>query len=117
MKYPDIESETVPKYICRLIWIVIRIFAILTTQILLNSKLGVANQFKQSFTAVLGCILFTDLGKYIVCRLRPHFLTLCNPDYSNVCFNEDAYYNEGEEQLLSEVYQKYGNETEVCNGA
>ena len=86
LKYPYIESETVPKYICLLIWFVISIFTIITTQILLNSKLGISNQFKQLFTGVLGCILFTDLAQYSVGRLRPHFLSLCNHDYNYVCF-------------------------------
>ena len=116
LKYPYIESETVPKYICLLIWFVISIFTTITTQILLNSKLGILDQFKQLFTGVLGCILFTDLAKYSVGRLRPHFLTLCNPDYNNVCFTEDAYYNVSDEQFLNEFYQKYVNETEVCTG-
>lgn len=29
-----------------------------------------------------GCLLFTELAKYSIGRLRPHFLTLCSPDYS-----------------------------------
>ena len=66
-------------------------------------------------TGLLCCILVTDVAKYSVGRLRPHFLTLCNPDYNNVCFDEEAYYSDGEEELLNEFYQKYVNESDVCD--
>ena len=59
-------------------------------------------------TGVMCCILLTDITKYSAGRLRPHFLTLCNPDFNNICFDKDAYYTDynGEEHL-NEFYQKY----------
>ena len=45
-----------------------------------------------------------------------HFLTLCNADYNNICFNEDAYYiDDDDDEVLNEFYQKYVNETNVCS--
>ena len=57
----------------------------------------------------------TDIAKYSIGRLRPHFLTLCDPDYNNVCFDEEAYYSDLEEEHLNEFYQKYVNESDVCD--
>lgn len=113
LKYPYIENQTVPQYICLLVWILISVFIILFTQILLKSfSLQV---IKEMITGALCCILLTDIVKYSVGRLRPHFLSLCNPEYNTICFNEDAYYNDGEEEFINDYYQKYVNETQVCN--
>ena len=113
LKYPYIENETVPQHICLVIWILISGVTILTTQIL-NQSTSIKD-VKRMITGVLCCILLTDVAKYSVGRLRPHFLTLCDPDYNNVCFGEEAYYSDGDEELLNEFYQKYVNESEVCN--
>ena len=29
--------------------------------------------------------LLTDIAKYSIGRLRPHFLAICNPDWNQVC--------------------------------
>jgi phosphatidate phosphatase len=114
LKYPYIENETIPQYICLLIWISISGATILTTQIL--NKSTSFKDVKRMITGLLCCILLTDITKYSVGRLRPHFLTLCNPDYDNVCFDdEEAYYSDGDEEFVNEFYQKYVNESEVCN--
>ena len=113
IKYPYIENETVPQYICLLIWILISGVIILTTQIL-NQTTSIKD-VKRIITGLFCCILLTDVAKYSVGRLRPHFLTLCNPDYNNICFNEESYYSDGEEEYLDEFYQKYVNESEVCD--
>ena len=114
LKYPYIENETVPQYICLVIWILISGVTILTTQILNQSTSF--KDVKRMITGVLCCILLTDVAKYSVGRLRPHFLTLCSPDYDNVCFDdEEAYYSDGDEEFVNEFYQKYVNESEVCN--
>ena len=113
LKYPFIENETIPQYMCLLIWISISGVIILTTQIL-NRSTSIKD-VNRMITGLLCCILLTDVAKYSVGRLRPHFLTLCNPDYNNVCFDEEAYYYyDGEEEHLNEFYQKYVNESKVC---
>ena len=117
LKYPYIENQTIPAYVCFTLWIVISLFTILTTQIM--SKSYSIRVIKEIIMGALCCILLTDTIKYTVGKLRPHFLTVCNPDYNNICFDEDAYYVDGsgddEEELLTEFYQKYVNETNVCS--
>ena len=71
---------------------------------------------KDVILGAMCCVLLTDIAKYSVGKLRPHFLTLCDPDYNSVCFDEEAYYiNDDGEELLDEFYQKYINETNVCS--
>ena len=113
LKYPYIENETIPNYFCFVIWILISAVTILTTQILNQSTF--IKDVKRMVTGLLCCILLTDIAKFSVGRLRPHFLTLCNPDYNNICFGEEAYYSDGEEDFVNDFYQKYVNESEVCN--
>ena len=113
LKYPYIENETIPQYMCLLIWILISGITFLTTQILNRSTF--VKDVQRMITGLLCCILITDVAKYSVGRLRPHFLTLCNPDYNNVCFDGEAYYSDGEGEFLNEFYQKYVNENDVCD--
>ena len=113
LKYPYIENETIPQYMCLLIWILLSGTIILTTQIL--NKSTSVKDVQRMVTGLLCCILVTDVAKYSVGRLRPHFLTLCNPDYNNVCFDDEAYYSDGEGEFLNEFYQKYVNESDVCD--
>ena len=50
--------------------------------------------------------LFTDLSKFTIGRLRPHFLSLCKPDYSNeTCRDKHGYMRFVEE-----------DEEDVCTG-
>ena len=114
LKYPYIENQTIPAYVCFTLWIVLSLFIILTTQIISKSFSMIV--VKDIISGALCCILITDIMKYGVGKMRPHFLTLCDPDYNNICFNEDAYYiNDDGEELLDEFYQKYVNETNVCS--
>ena len=114
LKYPYIENQTIPSYICFIIWIVISLFTILSTQII--SKSFSITVVKDIILGAICCVLLTDIAKYTVGKLRPHFLTLCNPDYNNICFNEDDFYiNDDGEELIDEFYQKYVNETNVCS--
>ena len=114
LKYPYIENQTIPSYICFIIWIVISLFTILSTQII--SKSFSITVVKDIILGAICCVLLTDIAKYTVGKLRPHFLTLCNPDYNDICFNEDDFYiNDDGEELIDEFYQKYVNETNVCS--
>ena len=114
LKYPYIENQTIPSYICFTIWVVISLFTILSTQIF--SKSFSIKVVKDIILGAMCCVLLTDIAKYTVGKLRPHFLTLCNPDYSSICFDEDDFYiNDDGEELVDEFYQKYVNETNVCS--
>ena len=83
---------------------------------LLNQSTSIKD-VKRMVTGLLCCILLTDVAKYSVGRLRPHFLTLCNPDYDNICYDEEAYYSDGEDDFVNEFYQKYVNGSEACNNS
>nr|XP_054747950.1 phospholipid phosphatase 1-like [Lytechinus pictus] len=38
-------------------------------------------------------LLLTDSGKYVIGRLRPHFISVCQPDWSLInCTDSDGYY-------------------------
>ena len=114
LKYPYIENQTIPSYICFTIWVVISLFTILSTQIF--SKSFSIKVVKDIILGAMCCVLLTDIAKYTVGKLRPHFLTLCNPDYHDICFDEDDFYiNDDGEELIDEFYQKYVNETNVCS--
>ena len=114
LKYPYIENQTIPSYICFTVWVVISLFTILSTQII--SKSFSIKVVKDIILGAMCCVLLTDIAKYTVGKLRPHFLTLCNPDYSSICFDEDDFYiNDDGEELVDEFYQKYVNETNVCS--
>jgi len=39
----------------------------------------------------LGCLVFTEVAKYTIGRLRPHFLTLCHPNLSVELCQKDGY--------------------------
>ena len=113
LKYPYIK-ETVSTNLCFILWILISLFIILTSQVIKRSF-----SIKILYDILLGgliCILATDIVKYSVGKLRPHFLSLCNPDYNNVCYDESAYYkDENDEELLDEFFEKYVNETNICS--
>lgn len=106
LKYPYIENQTIPAYVCITGWVSISLFTILFTQKV--SKSFSIKVILDMITGVMCCLLLTDITKYSAGRLRPHFLTLCNPDFNNICFDKDAYYTDynGEEHL-NEFYQKY----------
>lgn len=58
-------------------------------------KHPVFRRFVEVFAAYVLCVgaqqFAVDIGKYTVGRLRPHFLSICNPDYSKFnCTNPDG---------------------------
>jgi phosphatidate phosphatase len=89
LKYPYIEHQTVPQYVCLVLWIGISGLTIITTQILQKSTS--TKTIMNMISGALSCTLLTDVVKHSVGKLRPHFLTLCNPDYNNVCYDQEAY--------------------------
>lgn len=115
LKHPYIEHDTVPQYLCVIIWLSLSIIIILTTELSLRSPLE--SQLKHFLGGILSCVILTDILKYSVGRLRPYFLTLCSPDYTAICIDENAYYTIGnsEEQHFDEFYQKYViDDNQIC---
>ena len=70
LKYPYIEYQTVPTYVCFTLWIAISLFTILTTQIISKSFSIIV--IKDIILGALCCILLTDIAKYSVGKLRPN---------------------------------------------
>ena len=114
LKYPYIENETISAKLCFTIWILIAFSVIFATQIITKSfSIQVINNI---VWGMLICILLTDILKFSVGKLRPHFLTICNPDFNNICFDENAYYiYEDGEEVLDEFFERYVNETDICS--
>ena len=123
LKHPYVDKQTVPMEMCFFIWAVLIIFSVVFVEILrlrtrVQRPLSVYGRnipwllielYRQMGFLILGgtaCFLFTDLSKFTIGRLRPHFLSLCQPDYGSVCKEE------------GELYQHFVTEdqAEVCHG-
>eukprot|EP00091_Calanus_sinicus_P017461 TRINITY_DN37734_c0_g1_i1.p2 TRINITY_DN37734_c0_g1~~TRINITY_DN37734_c0_g1_i1.p2 ORF type:complete len:121 (-),score=29.46 TRINITY_DN37734_c0_g1_i1:343-705(-) len=53
----------------------------------------------------MSCFLFTDLSKFRIGRLGPHFLEICKPDYQNICKDD----NDFEKFVI-------GEDIDICGG-
>jgi len=120
-------NQTVPILAALLIWVALAIFFIVLVENLRTSALeGVRRKtpipgsryppwiavelyryFGYFALGASGCLLFTELAKYTVGRLRPHFLTLCQPDLARLGGCKDQW---GYSRFVIE------KETEVCLG-
>ena len=123
LKHPYVENQTVPMEICFLIWASFITFFVFFVEILrVNSKppkkfpifgfnfpwilVELYRHFGYMTVGAMACFLFTDLSKFRIGRLRPHFLTICNPNYANnasICKDENHY-----EHFVD------GNEMDIC---
>ena len=107
LKYPHFKNETIPKFLCFSIW------GLLVSSVLLLSKLFLKLPLEQPLrhflTGFIICLFLTDLSKHWIGRLRPYFLTMCNPDYPTICYDETAFYtiDDSKEQHFDEFFQKY----------
>ena len=96
LKHPYLE-QTVPISLCISIWAAISIILILLIESLRsyvekdregpiknNRTPWIAIELYRHFGYFLlgsvSCLLFTEIAKYTIGRLRPHFLTICDPD-------------------------------------
>jgi hypothetical protein len=55
---------------------------------------------------ICSCLLFTELAKYTIGRLRPHFLVVCNPELTDALCKENGYMK----------FVELDNEELVCRG-
>merc|ERR1719317_909245 len=104
LKYPYLP-QTVPIVDCVLIWAAASTFFIIIVETLRaraeeqagerrnkpfpkNRTPWIAVELYRYFgyfsLGALTCLLFTELSKYTIGRLRPHFLTLCKPKMTSV---------------------------------
>ena len=64
-------------------------------------------------------MFITDVCKYSLGRLRPYFLTVCNPNLEEVCYQIEDSYIEVEDSNYSytEIHHpKYVIENNTCTG-
>ena len=87
IQYPFVGYQTVPTYLCAVIWL---LFCIIHLSLVFIAKKSCKLMYETMYKLILGfsiCMLITDVGKYSVGRLRPYFMTVCNPDVDNVCYD------------------------------
>ena len=83
-------------------------------------KTGVSNEsliiFYRHFgyfsLGALTTLLFTELAKYQIGRLRPHYLSLCNPDLTDDLCKDNGYYKfvEEDEEIMCRGYEEHKKE-------
>jgi len=123
LKHPYLP-QTVPIVQCVLIWAAVSTFFIVTVETLRSwaeAQAGTrrCKPFSNNRTPWIACelyrhfgyftlgalttLLFTELSKYTIGRLRPHFLTLCKPKLTpELCEDEFGYkrfVTEGEDEI------------------
>jgi len=126
LKHPY-KEQTVPILTALLVWLGLAIFFIVLVENLRTSAMEgwrrknpipdkkyppwIAVELYRYFgyfaLGATGCLLFTEIAKYTIGRLRPHFLTLCRPDFASPTFCKDTW---GYERFIVE------NENEICLG-
>lgn len=65
----------------------------------IESKSSFSNSYVACIYKAIGTFLFgaamsqslTDIGKYSIGRLRPHFLNVCKPDWKSINCSNGAY--------------------------
>jgi len=112
LKHPYLP-QTVPIVQCVLIWAVVSVFFIVLVETLRswaearsgsrrsqpipgNRTPWIAVELYRHFgyftLGALTCLLFTELSKYSIGRLRPHYLTLCMPNMTKeLCVDKWGY--------------------------
>ena len=102
--YPKL-ADTVPFYAVLLYGILAPVFIILVNELYLaglfrkNKKISIEDRFKQLSTnlfhticlfafGIATVLLLTEIGKKAVGQLRPHFLSVCLPDFTKINCNQ-----------------------------
>ena len=123
LKHPYIENQTVPMMACFAIWMFLLTVFIVIIELLRSKTMNsmefpifgvnvpwilieLYRHFGYLTFGGIASIVFTDLSKFTIGRLRPHFLTVCQPEYrEDICQDENGY-----QQFITL------NETEICQG-
>lgn len=134
LKHPYLE-QTVPIVDALLIWAAASIIVILLVETLRSSAeygkrrpdpipgqkhppwiaVEIYRHFGYFALGALGCLVFTEIAKYTIGRLRPHFLTLCQPNLGpELCDDEYGYkkfVTEDEDVICMGLERNGGNTT------
>ena len=118
IQYPYVEHQTVPSYLCLLIWMILAVFHF-TMSCIKNQTWKMLMQGVYKF--LLGfslCLLVTDVSKFSLGRLRPYFMAVCNPDLDSVCYHDhigEPEYDENGTYFYPDIhYQRYVDEVDTC---
>ena len=118
IQYPYVEHQTVPSYLCLLIWIILSVFHF-TIACMKNRtwKMLIQGAYK-FFLGFSLCLLVTDVTKFSLGRLRPYFMAVCNPDSDLVCYHDqigEPEYDENGTYYYPEIHhQRYVDEGDIC---
>ena len=118
IQYPYVEHQTVPSYLCLLIWIILGVFHFTMSFITHRSwKMLMQGVYKFLLGFSL-CLLVTDVSKFSLGRLRPYFMAVCNPNLDFVCYDhqiEESEYDENGTYFYPEIHhQRYVDEVDTC---
>lgn len=124
IKYPLKVSETINDAVLCAVGIVIAILAIITGEFYRiyylkeKSRSTIQNPYVAALYKQVGCFLFgcaisqsfTDIAKVSIGRLRPHFLSVCDPDFSQINCSEGYIQNyrcRGEDSKVQEARKSF----------
>ena len=118
IQYPYVEHQTIPSYLCLLIWIILAVFHFTMSFITHRSwKMLMQGVYKFLLGFSL-CLLVTDVSKFSLGRLRPYFMAVCNPNLDFVCYDhqiEEPEYDENGTYFYPEIHhQRYVDEVDTC---
>jgi len=127
IKHPY-KEETVPMLWCFFIWFVLNTLTIVLTEIFTLATRSPPEKkvvlcgieipwlaielYRNLGYCVLGAattFVLTDMSKFTVGRLRPHFLSLCNASLTDDLCNSDGYpkFVEGEQRDITKLCRSY----------
>ena len=100
LKHPYVDDQ-VSTAVCFLTWVTLSALVILPVELLRTGgrceagiRAAVVELYEVSGPYILGalsCMVATDSAKFSVGRLRPHFLTLCRPDFNRTGLCRDSW--------------------------
>ena len=89
IQYPYVEHQTIPLYLCLLIWIILCVFHFTMSCIIHRSRKMLSQAVYKFLLGFALCLLVTDVIKFSLGRLRPYFMSVCKPDLDFVCYRHD----------------------------
>merc|ERR1712165_642368 len=122
LMHPYMEEETVPMMMALAIWVFAVLATVIPTEILVHKTrsdkgsirlagiripapvLELYRVFGYLFVGGSFCMMFTDISKNTIGRLRPHFLTVCDPWSNDFKGNCTAVKND---DGCTETYYRY----------
>ena len=119
IQYPFNEYQTVPFYLCAVIWLG---FCIVHLCLVFITKKSWKLLHETVYKLLLGfciCMLVTDVSKFSVGRLRPYFMTICNPVVDNICYDMtefNAIQEDNETYYYPDIHhQRYVQDEDTCS--